>query len=205
MGYFKVLLSIILSGLIYPGLSQDRNLKTMLEEEKAGKSDTIHVNLLNNICDSLYRKKPAETIIYGDKALKLSIELDYRKGEAYALKFIGMGYYIQGDYVKAIDYFGRAKDVFEAINYRKGVANMLNSIGVIYNNGGDDIKATDYFLKSQHIGHEKQEVVFLLGLGNSESKLRPRSAVASTLLLSGSAERSRCVIGLIEHILQRIY
>lgn len=154
MQYFKVLLVIIFSWMVYPGLSQDRNVKTMLEEEKAGKNDTMHVNLLNSICDSLYRTKPSETIDFGNKALDLAIDLNFGRGEAYALKFIGMGYFVQGDYVKAIEYFGRAKDVFEAINYKKGVANMLNSIGVIYNNGGDDIKATDYYLRSLRISEE---------------------------------------------------
>ena len=162
MHYIKFLLIIILYGAAFSGYSQERDLKAMIEEEKAGKNDTLHVNLLITICDSLYRTKPSETISFGSKALDLSTDLNFRKGEAYALKFIGMGYFVKGEYVTAIEFFERSMAVFEAINYRKGVANMLSNIGVIYNNGGDDIKAAEFYLRSLKISEEINDSVRVL-------------------------------------------
>lgn len=162
MYYFKILLIVVISGWISPVMSQEIDLRRMIEEERTGKNDTLHVNLLISICDSLYRTKPSETINYGNRALELSADLSFRKGEAYALKFIGMGYFVQGEYVKAIEYFERSKAVFEAMNYRKGVANMLSNIGVIYNNGGDDIKAAEFYLRSLKISEEINDSVRVL-------------------------------------------
>ena len=174
MRFAKVFLVLFLSGCFYRAVPQNVDIKGMLELEKKGSNDTSHVNLLTAICDSLYRTKPEETIRYGTKALEISSDIKFLKGEAYALKSIGMGYYIRGDYAKTIDYFNRSLDVFKEINNASGVANMLSNIGVIFNNGGDDIKAIEYYLEALKISEEikdsVREVTVLLNIGLIYSK-----------------------------------
>ena len=134
----------------------------MIETVKEGKDDTIKVNMLISICDSIFRIKPEESIQYGTQALELSRKLNFRKGEAYALKYIGLGYFIPANYIQAIDYFQQALEIFEAVNDRKGTANMLSNIGVIYNNYGNDTKALDYNLRSLNISEEINDSLRIL-------------------------------------------
>ena len=154
MQFIKILLVTFLIGLTSSGFSQKQDLKSMIDYVKDGKDDTVKVNMLISICDSLFRVKPEESVKYGTQALDLSRKLNFSKGEAYALKYIGMGYFIPADYLPAIDYFQQALEIFEKIGLKNGVANMLSNIGVIYNNEGNDTKALEFYLRSLNISEE---------------------------------------------------
>jgi hypothetical protein len=101
----RILLAIIFSLLYFPGYSQKNSLNEMIGSVNNMKDDTTKVNLLIGICDSLYNHRPAETIEYALKALEISEENNFLIGQAYAYKYIGMGYFQQSDFVKAIEYF----------------------------------------------------------------------------------------------------
>lgn len=150
----RILFVILFSGTLFKGYSQNLDLKTLIEDVNNRKDDTVKVNMLIQICDSLYRTRPVETIKYATEAHELSQKLNFKKGEAYADKHIGMGYFIQAEYVKAFDYFQQSLDIFEILNNKKGVANMLNSLGTIYNNQGNDAKALEFYLRSLSISEE---------------------------------------------------
>jgi serine phosphatase RsbU (regulator of sigma subunit)/Tfp pilus assembly protein PilF len=126
----------------------------MIENLGKMKDDSLKVNLLTDICDSLYRTKPVETIKYGTTALELARSVKFQKGEAYALKYIGMGYFQQGDFVNTLVFFQQSLEVFEIIDDKNGIANMLNSIGVRYYLLGNDARALELFLQSLKISEE---------------------------------------------------
>ncbi|MCX6303323.1 MAG: tetratricopeptide repeat protein, partial [Bacteroidia bacterium] len=174
MKFLKVLIVIILSGLGYSGYSQKVDLKTMIGNVNKGRNDTVEVKLLLDICDSLFRSKPVETLQYGTTALDLARNLRYQKGEAYALKYLGLGYFIQGKYVNAMKYFQQALEKFEAIGDKKGIANMLSNIGVIYNNESNYAKALELYLQSLKISEEINDsiraVTVLINIGLIYSK-----------------------------------
>ena len=174
MKFIRIILFLFCMAISLPSYSQGQDLNSMIERINSSNGDTIKVNLLISICDSLFRTKPAETLDYGTMALELARDLKFRRGEAYALKYIGMGYYVQGEYVKAIDHFQQALEIFEGIGEKKGIANMLNSIGVIYNNEGNDAKALDLYLKSLNISEEIRDsvrvVTALINIGLIYSK-----------------------------------
>jgi tetratricopeptide (TPR) repeat protein/serine phosphatase RsbU (regulator of sigma subunit) len=149
--FTRIILAIIFSLLNLPGYSQEISLSEMIGKVNNMKDDTVKVNVLIDICDSIYNHKPSETIEYALKALEISEKNDFTKGAAYAYKYIGMGYYQQSDYVKAIEYFQFSLDIFESIRYQKGISNMLNSLGVIYNYQRMDAKALEMYLKSLRI------------------------------------------------------
>jgi tetratricopeptide (TPR) repeat protein len=154
MRFLKFLLVIVLSELFYPCSSQNHNLPEMIEYANTANDDSVKVNMLLSICDSLYRPEPEQAFRYGTIALELARKIKFRKGEAYALKYIGMRYYVQGEYVKAIDCFENSLEIFQEINFKRGVANILNNLGVIYNNYGDDAKALEFYLRSLGISEE---------------------------------------------------
>jgi len=116
--------------------------------------DTSRVNALIEVCMREYRQSPQDAIRYGNEALRMATRLDYGKGVAQAHKYIGMGYYFQGDYWDAINAWELSLDAFESIDDKVGVSNILNNIGAVYNNQGDDTRALDYYLRSLKVAEE---------------------------------------------------
>ena len=121
--------------------------------------DTARVNLLVSICQNLYRSSPDSAIYYGTEGLSLSEKINYQKGIANSNKFIGMGYYFQGNYWETINYWERSLSGFEAIGDKVGYSNILNNIGAVYNNEGDDTKALDYYLRSLKVAEETTDTL----------------------------------------------
>lgn len=127
------------------------SLKMVLETAPA---DTNKVKTLIAICRSEYRSLPSEAVFYGNEARILAKALGYDQGLAQAYKYIGMGYYFQGDYWETINNWQLSLSTFEAINDKEGVSNILNNIGAVYNNEGDDARALEYYLRSLKAAEE---------------------------------------------------
>jgi serine phosphatase RsbU (regulator of sigma subunit)/TPR repeat protein len=178
----RLLLVMILLLTSVAGNSQDHDLDQMIRSINDMKDDTIKVNILIEICDSLYGSKPKETLIYATSALELAGKLKFSKGEAFALKYLGMGHYTQAEWAESINYFQRALEIFESLNYKKGISNMLNSIGVIYNNEGEDAKALENYIRSLKISEEMNDSVLymttLINIGLIYSKKETTSTKA---------------------------
>lgn len=131
--------------------------------------DSLKVNLLNEISYGLFSADANKAIVYGLQAEELAGKIKYPKGQAYALKNIGLGYYMQGMYHQVLDYWNRSLAVFESVNNLLGVANLLNNLGSIYYHQGDDATALDYYLKSlaasEKLGNELRIATALINIG----------------------------------------
>jgi len=130
------------------------SLKTLLE---TAVEDTNKVNTLIAICQEEYRQSPMDVVVYGHEALDLSEKLDFNKGMALANKYIGMGYYIQGDYWETINHWTQSLANFESINDKVGVSNILNNIGAVYYAEGNDTKALEHYLGSLKAAEETSD------------------------------------------------
>jgi serine phosphatase RsbU (regulator of sigma subunit)/Tfp pilus assembly protein PilF len=118
------------------------------------REDTVSVNSILSRCDTLFRINPAECFQMAEKALDISAKLKFRKGEALSNKYLGLGKYVEGEYVKAIGYYQESLDIYQELNDKKGIANILSNMGAIYNNEGNDAKALELFLKSLKLSEE---------------------------------------------------
>ena len=116
--------------------------------------DTARVNILNAISNSIFSSSPDEAIEYGTQAKELAQELHDSTGLAYALKNIGLGYYIYGNYVEVSLHWEKSLEIFELINDDLGSANLLSNLGVVYANQGKDDKAINNYLKSLRISEK---------------------------------------------------
>ncbi len=174
MKILRTILIILLSGSICNTYSQELSVQSLKEKAAEGSEDTLRVNILLQLCDSLYRSKPDEAIEYADRAKTLSQKLNFLKGEAYADKYAGMGYLVKADYVKAFDYCQQAADIFESMNDKQGVSNMLTLQGAIYSNQGIDDKALELYFKSltlsREIGDPKRILTAEVNIGLTYSK-----------------------------------
>lgn len=121
--------------------------------------DTLKVKILITICQNEFRSEPDSAIIHGNIALKLSEKLKYGKGLAYSYKYIGMGYYFQGQYSETIIYWEKSLNSFEAINDKVGVSNILSNLGALYANQGDGVKALGYHLRSLKAAEESKDTL----------------------------------------------
>lgn len=116
--------------------------------------DTLKVNTLIDISGSLLRVDANEALRYANDALSLAKQLDFVRGEAYALKNIGMSYYFQGNYIETLLFWEQSLSAFQTIDDKLGIANMLNNLGAVNFNEGDDEKAIQYYLESLKVSEE---------------------------------------------------
>lgn len=116
--------------------------------------DSLKVNTLIDISGSLLRVDTKEALRYANEALALAEKLDFVRGQAYALKSIGMSYYFQGNYIETLLFWQQSLSAFQTIGDKLGIANMLNNLGAVNFNEGDDEKAIQYYLESLKVSEE---------------------------------------------------
>lgn len=133
-------------------------------------TDTATINKWNDEGKTFIGTDSAKALMLAEQAIKASKEIGYPKGEAYALKNIGMVYYMKGRYVETLDYWNKSLHVFESIPDDAGISNMLSNIGAIYLNQGADEKALEYSLKSlqvaERIGDTVRMITALTNIGS---------------------------------------
>ena len=109
--------------------------------------DTNTVNSLLSLSKNNFGVDPLKAINYSYKALELSQKLNFKKGEAFALKNLGIANYYQGHNIEALGYYQKSLLVFQSMGDDNGISNIESNIGAIYMNQGNDTKALEYFLK----------------------------------------------------------
>jgi tetratricopeptide (TPR) repeat protein len=142
--------------------AQDTETDSLRALLLTSEEDTVKVNTLLALSSNLCRSSPLEAIQLSTAAKDLAEQLNFQKGVAYALKYIGMGHYFQGQYPETINNWKQSLATFESINDSTGVANMLSNLGAVYNNMGDDAGALELYLKSLKISEEINDSLRLL-------------------------------------------
>ena len=112
-----------------PTLDKIDSLKNRATKEK---QDTSRINLFNSISYELRRVNAKEGLQYAEKAIKLSREIGYKKGEAEGNRFGGINLYRLSQFDSALVYHARAENIFVELKDEHGLAANNNSIGNIY-------------------------------------------------------------------------
>ena len=95
------------------------------------KSDTATVNKLLDQSKELVSKDPEKAMRVAIQAKELAEKINFFKGQAYALKNIGIAFYREGKYVDALGYWRESLNIFEKISEDEGISNMLNNISLL--------------------------------------------------------------------------
>ncbi|MEJ7828703.1 MAG: adenylate/guanylate cyclase domain-containing protein [Segetibacter sp.] len=163
-------------------------------QSKPGK-DTTTVNALLAQSKSLIGSDSAKAHDLAIEANKMAREIHYPQGEAYALKNIGMLYYLKGKYVETLGYWNQSLEIFEDSKDDIGISNMLNNIGAIYFNQGADAKALEYILRSlqvaERIGDTLRMVSALINVGNTYHNKKDPVALNYLLRVIPLVERNK--------------
>jgi len=144
-----ILFSILL--LSFSGFSQSKFSK-----------DTAAIHKLLEESKGLSKTDSARAISIAVKARKNAADIKYKKGEALALKNMGMVYYHGGHYVETLNYWNQSLEKFENIKDEAGIANILGNIGAIYLTQGADEKALEYSLKSLQLAEKLKDTIRLI-------------------------------------------
>jgi tetratricopeptide (TPR) repeat protein len=115
--------------------------------------DTSEVIKLNSQGLKIRLTDPDQTIANGIKALALAKKLGYKAGIGESYRVIGIGKYYLGQFVKAIDDYQSALDIFNATNDLDGQGRVYNNIGNLYRNTDYDL-SSDYFNRALVLAHK---------------------------------------------------
>ena len=164
--FFLLILSASFPVASFTQTSQADSLKAAIA---AMPEDTSRVNALLSLSTSLFRSEPDTAIVYARRAQQLAEQLNFSKGLGYALKNIGLAYYVTGDFVEVLNYWHQSLEIFESIGDQLGISNLNNNIGAVHFNYGDDPKALEYYLESlraaEQLGDKLRVATALMNIG----------------------------------------
>ncbi len=132
-----------------------------------GANDKSMVSALNEYSMIIHETYPDSTRSFAGRALKIADSLQDWKGKAQSLNCIGVSYFIQNNYEKALEYYLNALSLREKIGDMKGVAGTLNNVGMVYRDRKEYSTALSYYFRALHINDSlKNRVFYVRNLNN---------------------------------------
>lgn len=155
----KIFFFIILQSFAQISMAQD-NIDSLLKVlQTKTHDDSSKAELLLDLGNSYLDTNPNLTIEYAGQAKAISAKIDFKRGLAFALKDIGLGYYMQGQYVETLENWEQSLLYFDSIGDRSNVARLLSNIGAVYITNGDEAKALEHHLKSLNVAEEIKDTL----------------------------------------------
>ncbi len=155
----KKILFLFFLFVYFLGNAQEKQIDSLKSVIAKAADDSNKVEHLNSLSKLYLSSDLNEAIKIAVQARDLAEKIDFKKGQAYALKNIGLAYNTQAKYVEALQQWLESLKLFEEINFKPGVANMMNNLGVIYANQGDDARAVEFYLKSLKPSEELKDTL----------------------------------------------
>ena len=154
--------------------AQNTITDSLLLEIKKAKTSKTKVKLYNEIANAFKTIDGNEVVFYAEKALELSKKDSNKAEEGFSYLNLGNGNIILGNYSNALDYFSKAKTVFELEIknnetgiLKKGLGKSYGSMGVVFSEQSNYTKAFEYYLKSIKIYEELDDKNTLSKLYNN--------------------------------------
>lgn len=132
-------------------------------------SDTLRVNILNNLSFAIYSINSPKSKEYADQALELATKNNFWQGMGMAYNNIASYYRQKGEFVKALEVLMKAVSIYEKHNYQKGLASIYIPIGLINGQQSNFVQAHTYHLKAlkfyEELGDRTNVAVCLSNIG----------------------------------------
>ena len=148
----RVLLTILLLQVFSFAESQLRfeNVDS-IKSELNYKPDTTRVLSYANLCFNYAFRQVDSALAYGQKAIHLANQIQFKKGKAAAMFSYGWALWASGNYDKAIESELKALNLYKDLKYYIGVSDAYDGLAVIYREAGDYGQALRYGLLSKNI------------------------------------------------------
>lgn len=168
MRKFSLLMFIILDFMVVVAqTSKIDSLENLLQQHT--EKDTSRVNLLNDFAESALQIDQEKSIIYAEEAFELASMLNFKKGEAESLKYIGMIYQKQGNFPMSLENYQKAIKVDEEIGNKQEIALCLKYIGIVNEKLGNYSLSIENYHKAlsinEEINNELEKANCLLNIG----------------------------------------
>lgn len=151
-----------------------QGLKTAKNQEK--------VNILNELCFEYASHKPNIAIEYGNQAMKIAQKLNFGKGTAQSLRYVGSAYEYKKDYMRAQRNYFIALGIEENIGNHHGKAECLFSIAHVYNLRGDYASALKKYDRAYEVFSETKDKKGILRVFNGKADTYYKVAKFSSAL-----------------------
>jgi len=122
---------------------KNKSILDSLEKIAAKQGDTNLVKTYNELTWEYRNVDQRKAIEFGNKALDLGSRLQFNKGVAQAYNDMGIIYFDQGNFDKALALYAKAFDIRKKQNDVKGMGVLYNKIGIIFQKQGNFDKALD--------------------------------------------------------------
>lgn len=131
------------------------------------KSDSLKVDLLNALSKSYFNINPDSSVFYSVASRSLANKIGYQRGVALAIKNTGIGLYMQGKYIEAINNWDQALNLYKQLGDKSGEATIYSNMGAVYFNQGDDAKSLELQLNALKIAEEVHDTMrIVISLSN---------------------------------------
>lgn len=160
------------------GYAQQPEIDSLKRVLKVARTDTVRINLFNDLADKFKESNPDSTRFYAAKALLLSKKHNYGFGLANAFINNGNSNIILGNYKKAKTDFLQAQSAYESLldeeagdkRFKTGLARAYASLGVVFSEESNYYMALEKYRKAL-------ELYLETGQKNSVSKAYNNIAV----------------------------
>ena len=145
MKYLIIILFFLLSSFVTAQENLDSLWEDWTNEEN---DDTIRLKALGKYAwEGFLFTKPDSAFYFSVLQEEFSRKTEHPYYIAQALNIQGLSLYMQGDYLKALEYHKKSSKLRDSIGDIKGLASSYNNIGVIYQVQGKYLAAIDFYLK----------------------------------------------------------
>lgn len=124
-----------------------RQLVTLSLKQSA-KPDTLTISRINKLAKEYFEAQPDSTSYYADLQIKLSKQINYKKGIADGLCHLADVNTLHGDYTTATDQYSQALNIYRQIDHQYGIGQCYMELGYIQDYQGQYDKALNYYHKA---------------------------------------------------------
>lgn len=163
---------LILFSCFYFGraFSQDAgNITALLNKLSLAKADTSRADIYAKLCFNYCTLNIDSALFYGNKAMDLSVKINYAKGIADANNNIGWAYNCKGDNVQAKKYLNISLEQFKNIGNKSFIAAPLANLGNIFISEANYPAALSSFSQAfeylENAGEESHAAEMLFSMG----------------------------------------
>ncbi|MES1218376.1 MAG: tetratricopeptide repeat protein [Bacteroidota bacterium] len=131
--------------------------------------DSLRVKLLIEVANSIYHNAPDDALKYSEEAIAISKEISWQLGIARAYRQKGVVYYIQSDYMKALEYYQAALKEYEEGTDKHFEASLHNNMANIYMEMGNYkeslLSYNQFLLLARQNKWKREEAIALMNTG----------------------------------------
>ncbi len=154
------------------GARAQQNKADSLEKLLSKKlTDTVRVNVLNELAFAIYPINPEKSKEYSSEALKSSEKLNYTKGIGYAYVNMGLYFRQKGEFEQAFESLSKALEILEPTSEIEARGNAYITLGLINAQQGNFAKSHQNHLKAlklyENANNKEKIAVCLANIGST--------------------------------------